>query len=91
MNNLMLLQLLAEFAGAVCEEILDCEELDIDADMEASAGGVKITINAEKSKNSRNADRKITEEDLDRECNKHYDCCDCPYDDYCSEGEDDDE
>ena len=38
-----------------------------------------------------NADREITEEDLDRECNKHYDCCDCPYDDYCSEGEDDDE
>ena len=52
---------------------------------------IDLKIKWEPSDETPNAYRKITEEDLDRECNKHYDCCDCPYDDYCSEGEDDDE
>ena len=52
---------------------------------------IDLKIRWEPSDETPNAYGKITEEDLDRECNKHYDCCDCPYDDYCSEGEDDDE
>ena len=52
---------------------------------------IDLKIRWEPIEETANIDREITEEDLDRECNKHYDCCDCPYDDYCSEGEDDDE
>ena len=52
---------------------------------------IDLKIRWEPNDETPNAYRKITEEDLDRECNKHYDCCDCPYDDYCSEGEYDDE
>ena len=52
---------------------------------------IDLKIKWEPIEETTDADSEITEEDLDRECNKHYDCCDCPYDDYCSEGEDDDE
>ena len=47
---------------------------------------IDLKIRWEPSEETADDDREITEEDLDRECNKHHDCCDCPYDDYCSEG-----
>lgn len=52
---------------------------------------IDLKIRWEPIEETADDDCEVTEEDLDRECNKHYDCCDCPYDDYCSEGEDDDE
>ena len=59
--------------------------------IEIGKARIDLKIKWEPIEETTDADREITEEDLDRECNKHYDCCDCPYDDYCSEGEDDDE
>lgn len=52
---------------------------------------IDLKIRWEPIEETPNADREITEEDLDKACEEHYDCCGCPYENYCNEEDEDDE
>ena len=52
---------------------------------------IDLKIKWEPIEETTDDDREITEEELDEACAKYYDCCGCPYENYCNEVDEDDE
>ena len=85
MKNIVLIKLLASFAGEICRVLLDCEEIDVDVDVKLSDSESNIAIKAKALDDSTVNRSEISEDEIDRECEKHIDCCGCPYKNYCDE------
>ena len=86
--------MLEQFSDALMtlfEVLYDCEENDVDIDVDINTEGISISVDLIPVKDDEADNGEVSEEDIDKECEKHIDCCGCPYEDYCNEEDDEDE
>lgn len=89
MKDFKNLQRFSEYVMNICAELYDTDVFDVSIDMNVGDNGISISVNIEPDVEDDDDDFEVTEEELDKACEEHYDCCDCPYEDYCNgEGED---
>ena len=92
MKNFNKLEQFADSIMTLCEALYDCEEIDVNIDVDINAEGISISVDLIPVEEDENKDDcEVSEEDLDKACAEHYDCCGCPYENYCNGEEDDDE
>ena len=91
MKNFSNLEQFADSIMTICKVMYGCEEINVDIDMDMDGTGISIKVDLTPVEDDDDDDSDVSEEDLDKACAEHYDCCGCPYENYCNGEEDDDE
>lgn len=91
MKNLNKIEQFADPVISLCKVLYGCDAVDIDIDMDICSNGISISVDLIPVDDVETDNGEISEEDIDKECAKHLDCCGCPYEDYCNEEDDEDE
>ena len=87
MKNYNKLEQFADSIMTICKVMYGCEEINVDIDMDMDGTGISIKVDLTPIQDDDEGG--ISEDDIDKECEKHTDCCGCPYENYCNSEEED--
>ena len=89
MKKILMTQVLTGNGRTVFDGLFTKNGRPASIEVEVDKAGTVITIHYDKPDlDKQPKDCGISEEEIDRECAKHYDCTDCPLFDYCEDEED---